>query len=244
MKNLIPKIVVPLLAIGLIAGGVQQASAATKSYSVTATLPSTKTDVNSTVYVAPFNPYWGTLQTVSIQLAVDVTTTITVTNTAAAAANGSVSTNVVYYLDDLSHSLLTKSSTYPSPENPNDPLSVNKNTVGLQTGVQYYSNLASGSTTLESRVASATSTNTNYTSGLILSEFSTWNPVALTLQTNTSTLLSNTGGNTSATQNTNTGATVTVTYTYEEVPEPSTWAMIVGGVGMLVVGQRLRRRSA
>lgn len=38
--------------------------------------------------------------------------------------------------------------------------------------------------------------------------------------------------------------TVTVTYTYEKVtvvPEPATWAMMFGGLGVLVVVQRMRR---
>jgi cytoskeletal protein CcmA (bactofilin family) len=35
-----------------------------------------------------------------------------------------------------------------------------------------------------------------------------------------------------------------ITLTVLSVPEPSTWAMIVGGVGMLTLSQRLRRRAA
>lgn len=36
---------------------------------------------------------------------------------------------------------------------------------------------------------------------------------------------------------------VTVTYDFTPVPEPSTWAMVVGGVGMFAFGRRLSRRS-
>ena len=35
---------------------------------------------------------------------------------------------------------------------------------------------------------------------------------------------------------------VTVTYDYTAIPEPTTWALCMGGLGVLVVGQRMRRR--
>ncbi|MEI7958685.1 MAG: choice-of-anchor E domain-containing protein [Verrucomicrobiota bacterium] len=37
--------------------------------------------------------------------------------------------------------------------------------------------------------------------------------------------------------------TVTYTYTPTAVPEPTTWAMLVGGLGVLFAGRRLTRRS-
>lgn len=39
-------------------------------------------------------------------------------------------------------------------------------------------------------------------------------------------------------------APVALSLEYQVVPEPATWSMIVGGLGMLTLGQRLRRRSS
>jgi hypothetical protein len=38
-------------------------------------------------------------------------------------------------------------------------------------------------------------------------------------------------------------ASIMVVYTYDVVPEPSTWAMLVGGVGTLVAARRIKRRA-
>jgi hypothetical protein len=40
------------------------------------------------------------------------------------------------------------------------------------------------------------------------------------------------------------GATVTVTYNYTTIPEPTTWAMLMGGIGMVTVGRRMWKRKA
>ena len=36
---------------------------------------------------------------------------------------------------------------------------------------------------------------------------------------------------------------VTVTYTFDAIPEPATMALVVGGLGMLAIGRRLRRSA-
>ena len=51
-------------------------------------------------------------------------------------------------------------------------------------------------------------------------------------------------GNTLKVDSSNTSAStkMTVEYTYDAIPEPTTFALCVGGIGMLVIGQRIRRR--
>jgi hypothetical protein len=230
-KTPLKKAAVSFLSIALtFLGSAQYADAATTSpYS--ASLSSTKTDIDTYFLLQKFDTRLGTLSKVTLSLSSGASTTITLQNTSPSGSSGTVYTSLKLTLSDPD-ALLSQKLTLIVPD-----------TDGLN-----YSLLAGGSMTTGE--ATATGNNTvDYTSGLILSEFSTVGVgnIRLGLATLTKTTLTNTGGNTSASQETYADATATVTYTYvaapPAVPEPSTWAMLVGGVGLLAFGQRMRRRA-
>ncbi len=226
MKLFTKSVVAAVLGAALVLlGSGQQAKAA--SYSVTGTTGYTLTnfaDVDLTV--AGFDTLKGTLTGVSITIVTSATTSIQVSSIGASA--GSVYSEVTLHLSGASFS---KTSVVDIP-----------NTVDEDTGRVVglsYSLAATGQTTV---AASSTGTASKTLTSSSFDEFST-DEVALTLSGSTDTILRTSNGNTSTQQNTYTAVAVTVTYTYTPtaVPEPATWAMIFGGVGTLVLVQRMRR---
>lgn len=228
---------VTLLGTLVIFGGISQANAETLT--VSGTLGSSLTDINTTVGVEKFNSSLGQLTSVSITLSTGASTAITLTNDSPSASSGNVYDKVVFALADPSSLLgLTKTLQLGVTS------TIVEDDVVTYVGTSY--SLASGASTVISANKSGSTTQA-FSTQAILNEFTATSTelINFTLGTTTTTVQSNTGGNTSTDQDTYVTSTVTVTYTYTPtaVPEPSTWAMIFGGIGTLALVQRRRRRT-
>ena len=227
MKNLKTILAVAGLAFGLM-NGIEKAQGATVSY--TSSLDTTRTDIDTSLSLTKFNTNLGTLQSVSITLSSTASTTITVTNSAASSSDGTVYTSVKFTLSDPSLFFGTSVKlTVLVPDS---------------DGVSY--SLAPGGSVVTPLQTASGSSSYTFSTANILSEFSdaVGGLISLGLNSVTKTTLTNTGGNTGATQITDANAVATVTYTYTPiaVPEPSALLMTFCGMGALTFIHRLRRR--
>jgi hypothetical protein len=189
----------------------------------------TSTDILAALEVPKFDLSLGTLLSVQITVLASADTQITVQNDGTpdefgrSDSDGDVQTSITYYLADPSHVLS------------GDPLGA----IYVPDTPQSYTLAANESETLAKESVDglilADNIYNNASNPGILSEFAGSGNLTLTLTTFTQTVLGNDGGNTSASEITNAGADVTVVYTYEPIPEPSTWAMLAGGLGVLIL---------
>jgi hypothetical protein len=104
-------------------------------------------------------------------------------------------------------------------------LPFNEDNVNGATGDQRWS-LESGTTNLIAGLAPGTYTLSVYGAATVTGAYTTFSP------SGNGTLYENNGG----------GGTLDYSATFTVVPEPSAWAMMLGGVGFLVAFQRLRSR--
>ncbi len=171
-----------------------------------------------------FDSTLGTLTGVSLTVNGTISSNISVSNTAATPSSGTVRTESIYSLVDpgsllnLGPDLITASQSYSL-----DP--------GQSINIGPFTK--SGSDTQ------------SYTLQAILDEFTGVGSISLGLSSVTSTLLGNTGGNTSSNQVTTASASGTVTYTYTQsqgVPEAGTTAVLglgsLAGAGTLMARRR------
>ncbi len=194
------------------------------SYSVTGTLGQTLTNYQGFITVDGFDTSLGTLDSVTISLQGNLSTVLTVTAGPSGATNVSSYTVVTFTLSDVGGyvSLIRDASSdhYSAPVlAPNETV-----TSGTLTG-------------------SDTRTTSPLTSAGILQEFSE-STVTLATTGTATTWTSYTGGNATTAQVTYGDELVTVIYNYQAIPEPATWAMLFSGLGVLVLGQRMRRLKA
>ena len=185
-------------------------------------IPSTLTDWSNTLSFPKFNSALGTLDKVQLDLSGGFTTTLTITNESDSASNGTAKTEVQLSVQDAGLNLST-----PQLDLLSSPFS--------------YSLGAGGS--VSSGLLTQTGTSSDqYTLSAILAEFNGPGTISLAASTFTQTDLSNTGGNTAASQVTNASLTGSVTYYYAAVPEPSTFALLgAGAIGLLGIAWRRRR---
>ena len=227
-KNILPAAILA----GLVGFSFVSANAATISSS--RSIGWRYTDFNNGVLqITKFDSSLGTLTGVEISFGANVSSVITATNVSS----------------DLGSSGTAKTEVYVTLNDPSNLLADDQPQIDINTKLLAYS-LDIGAHTSSTKTGSGSS-DLVYMTAPVLSEFSGVGAQFLNLGVSTSTHIwtDNTGGNTIGTQVTQTTENVTVTYTYTAappslVPEPTTWAMLVGGVGMLVATQRMRRRSA
>lgn len=193
------------------------------------------TDAASTV--EQFNSNLGTLQSVTITIGDSFTSTLTVANNSSSASSGSAQTNVAVGFEDAG-GLFTADQLIVS-----NGTAINAATTASTQPSKGLYNLAGGAhISFPGLTGSATPVSTNaLTAANILAEFTGSGTIALDVSSLTTTSLTNTGGNTAASQVTTATVTDSVTYTYTpaKVPEPVSIALL--GTGVLALGF-LRRR--
>ena len=168
-------------------------------HTTTTPIAATATDWTNSLSFPKFNTSLGTLTSVRVQLSGSITTVITVTNSAATPSNGDVQTRVRFTVSTAGNTLTN-------------------NVPSVLSDAFTYNLVAGGSVTTGALVKSGTSDN-SYVAAGILSEFTGTGSIVLPARTATVTVLSNTGGNTTAAQVTSASLTGTVTYTYTPLPD-------------------------
>ncbi len=188
-------------------------SATTVSYVTSTPIPWTLTDWTGTLLFQQFNPSLGTLNSVQIDLNGTLRTVLTVTNSSPEASSGTAKTEVQFTVKDAGNNLIT-------PE------------IDLSSANFGYT-LASGDSATSGTLTKNGMSSDLYTGGVILGEFTGTGTISLSASTFTQTWLTNTGGNTFASQVTDALLTGTVIYDYTPVPEPATIVLL--GLGALTL---------
>ena len=196
------------------------------------------TDFSGSLFFAKFNPSLGTLDSVFLTLRTSLTTTLTVTNNSTDPSSGNAKTELQAALYDPSATVTTTGNV----------LTLTGGTFKVQddvltTPVSY--SLAGGSTTvLNPPTKNAGTGAVNITSPGSIAFFSGAGTASVNYKTFTTTVLSNTGGNTSASQSTTDGLSATLIYNYTPfTPEPGTWAILAAGASTGLVAIRRRHNK-
>ena len=222
------KLIAVIFSIALLGlGQLQQAKADTAIVSSTASLY-TVVDSGTTVSLAGFDTQNGTYQLDSVTITLSgVVTSSTVGVTTSKSFSGTVYSIVSVDLNGPSSlGLSTTGTTVGGALN---------STATTTNPVTYYVDTQTGTLSSASAVVNDPDALASWTSGL----------VSLSLN-GSQNFTNSTSVKASAetAEYVNGKVTVTVTYNYSSVspvPEPATWAMMFGGLGVLIVVQRMRR---
>ncbi|MGA2500769.1 MAG: choice-of-anchor E domain-containing protein, partial [Tepidisphaeraceae bacterium] len=145
----------------------------------TTPISSALTDWNMTLSLPKFNPAWGTLKAIEIDLSGGITTTITVTNDAKSPSKGSFQTECQILVQD-------PGNNFGDPQ------------IDLASSFNYL--LRSGGSISSGALRTTGSSSDTYTLDAILAEFTGTGTILLNASTQSDTLLANRGGNTIASQ--------------------------------------------
>ncbi len=226
-NNLLPLSLSALLLTGMAAAANAQTQI-TASSSVTST-----TDFSGSFFFAKFNPGLGTLNSVFLTLGTNFTTSLLVTNSSAtAAASGNAGTKLQSLLFDPSTTFTSSGGLLSS--NNDGRFSLYDAVLSDKVG---YTLAPSGSTTLHPPDAfNSRNSAPGFTNASTLSFFAGASGTAqINYLTLTTTVITNSVGNSAASQNTTDTFSATVQYNYTPVvvtsttPEPGVWAMLFAG---------------
>lgn len=207
-----------VVALSLVACLAGLAQANTVTYTTSTPISSTLTDWNGVLKFQQFDSSLGTLQSVTIHLSSTMSTVLTVTNSAASASQGSAKTEFQVSVQDSGNYLNV-------PE------------IDMFSSSFSYTLAANGTKTSGTLTKSASDEQT-YTDAGVLAEFTGNGAINLSASSFTQTWLTNTGGNTFASQVTRGSLTGDVTYDYVPIPEPATMAMLAMGAGAAILRRR------
>lgn len=199
------------------------------------------TDFTGAFLFAKFDPSLGTLNSIFLTLGTSLTTQLTVTNSSADPSSGNAKTELQAALYDPSATTSTTGNvltvTGGSFKVADDVL----------TNAASYDLAGGGSTILNPPTKITNTGAVNITSGGTITFFSGTGNASVNYKTFTTTVLSNTGGNTNAAQSTSDGLSATLVYNYTpsspSTPEPGTWAMMAAGASTGLVALRRRRNK-
>jgi hypothetical protein len=211
MENKMKKIVLCVFFLCVLPG--ISLAAMSGPFTTTTPITLTATDWTDSLSFPQFNSGLGILNSVTIDLSGSMNTVLTVTNNSAEASTGTAKTELQMTVQDSGGNLIV-------PQ------------IDLFSAPYSYSLGAGGSVTSGILTKNGTSSDT-YTLAAVLAEFTGPGSIVLDASTLTETWLTNTGGNTFASQSTSAELTGTVTYNYT-VPEPMTISLMsIGGLALL-----------
>ena len=227
MKNLATKSGASCLAIcvGLCLAGAT-AHALTSSY--TNAIPLSLTDLNSDFSFQKFDASGGKQLTgVTVTLNMGLDTLITVHNQGASTSKGKAGTEMSFSVAD--------------------PLNLVANAPQLDFSfpMASFSNLAAGGTTTLGPFSASASSTSAYTDAAILAEFVGAGNINLNLSSETQTLITFSGGVSTASQVSHAGGSMIVTYSYQNIGDQgaSSAALLALGCGsLLILGRRVIRK--